>query len=364
MRAGHQGSWFDRFLGRGRAAVTVPPLDGALKPNNLLEEAPPGLRLAGADNLVATSAGVFASSLSRLLRFQPGQQLVQTVYDAPGVITAVAAASNGTMALATEEAGLQLMGRGGGVAAVPADSLPWRCITALAFAPDGGLVVAVGSERNRAEDWQRDLLNGERSGSLWRVDPTTGERRRLAAQLAFPSGVHCDAAGRLIVSEAWDKHLIRMGMDGGRTESVLEDLPGYPARLSASSRGGYWLSVFAPRSQLIEFVLREPGYRAAMMAEVPEAYWVAPALASGHSFCEPMQGGALKQMGILKPWAPTWSYGLVVELGPNFVPIRSFHSRAGGHRHGITAAIEVDGQLIAASKGAGEIVTIDLRVQA
>jgi hypothetical protein len=243
-----------------------------------------------------------------------------------------------------------------------AESQPWRCVTALAFTPDGALVVAVGSERNKAEDWQRDLLDGERSGSLWRVDPASGERRQLAARLAFPSGVHCDATGQLIVSEAWGKHLIRIGPDGRHIGAVLEDLPGYPARLSASSCGGYWLSIFAPRSQLIEFVLREPEYRAAMMAEVDKAYWIAPALMTGHSFREPMQGGALKQMGILKPWAPTRSYGLVVELGPNFVPLRSFHSRAGGRRHGVTSAVEVGRQLIAASKGAGEIVTLALCV--
>lgn len=362
MSAGVQGSWFDRFLGRGQAAVTVPPLDGALKPNNRLEEALPGLRLAEADNLVATSDGVLVSSGSQLLRFQPGREDVETVYVAGGVITAVAAAANGAIAVATEEAGLQLISRSGSVVTLPAKSGPWRCVTAFAFAPDGALVVAVGSERNKADDWQRDLLDGGRSGSVWRVDPTTGERIQLAARLAFPNGVHCDATGQLIISEAWDKHLLRIGMDGRRIGTVLEDLPGYPARLSASSCGGYWLSVFAPRSQLIEFVLREPEYRAVMMAEVDKAYWIAPTLTSGKSFREPMQGGALKQMGILKPWAPTRSYGLVVELGPNFVPLRSFHSRAGGRRHGVTAAVEVGSQLLAVSKGAGEIVTLDLSV--
>ncbi|ECI7685677.1 strictosidine synthase, partial [Salmonella enterica subsp. enterica] len=33
----------DRLLGRGSAALTVPPLDGALRPNNRLEDAPPGI---------------------------------------------------------------------------------------------------------------------------------------------------------------------------------------------------------------------------------------------------------------------------------------------------------------------------------
>jgi hypothetical protein len=126
---------------------------------------------------------------------------------------------------------------------------------------------------------------------------------------------------------------------------------------SSTRRGA---TVFAPRSPLIEFVLREPKYRRAMMAEVAPENWIAPALQSGLSFHEPMQGGALKQMGILKPWAPTRSYGLVVEVNENFVPIRSLHSRAGGRRHGITSAVESGGCLWLTSKGGDEVVTITL----
>jgi hypothetical protein len=114
---------------------------------------------------------------------------------------------------------------------------------------------------------------------------------------------------------------------------------------------------------LIEFVLREPQYRKVMMAEVDREFWIAPALRSGHSFNEPMQGGALKQMGILKPWAPTRSYGLAIELTPDFEPVRSLHSRAGGKRHGITAAVEIDGTLWLASKGGHEIIAFELMKQ-
>ncbi|MFN5455137.1 MAG: strictosidine synthase, partial [Bradyrhizobium sp.] len=84
-----------------------------------------------------------------------------------------------------------------------------------------------------------------------------------------------------------------------------------------------------------------------------------PALRSGVSFHEPMQGGALKQMGILKPWAPTLSYGLVIALDTNFVPLQSLHSRAGGKRHGITSAVDIDGRLWLTAKGGDEIVAID-----
>lgn len=231
------------------------------------------------------------------------------------------------------------------------------------FAGDGTLVIAIGSSKNELSAWQRDLLDGGRAGSVWRLDPRSGQATQLASGLAYPNGLAVEADGHVIVSEAWQKRLIRLGPKGQMLGQVMEDLPGYPARLSRSAQGGYWLSIFAPRSPLIEFVLREPAYRKAMMAEVDPEFWIAPALRSGYSFREPMQGGALKQMGILKPWAPTRSYGLVVELDAGFVPLRSFHSRAGGKRHGITSAVEAGGKLWLTSKGGDELVAVALLTQ-
>ena len=78
--------------------------------------------------------------------------------------------------------------------------------------------------------------------------------------------------------------------------------------------GGYWLTAFTLRTQLVEFVLRETAYRERMMKEIDPRYWIAPALTSGNTFLEPMQGAQLKTMGIIKPWAPPRSYGLVMRL--------------------------------------------------
>jgi hypothetical protein len=153
--------------------------------------------------------------------------------------------------------------------------------------------------------------------------------------------------------------LLLLDLDGARKPiPVLTALPGYPSRLAPRAMGGAWLCLFAPRNQLVEFVRREPAYRRAMMAEVPKEFWIAPALASGMSFCEPMQGGALKQMGILKPWAPTRSYGLVVALDEDHRPVESFHSRTGGRRHGLTSVAEHGSRLVVASKGGDEIIAI------
>lgn len=345
--------WRDRFLGRGTASLTVPPLDGALKPNNVLEEATLGLAVAEPDNLVLLGNVAVFSSGARLMR---GSEVLHTL---SSPITALAAAPGGTaLAAACADGTLHLLGRDSRW--MPAASTPLTCVTALSFTDETTLLACVGSATYGPGDWQRDLLTEGRSGSLWRIETRKGEITRIAANLRFPYGVVADPVSGYVVAESWAKRLVRLDAGGQTTDQVLDDLPGFPARLSPSEQGGYWLCIFAPRSQLIEFVLREPAYRDAMMAEVDPRFWVAPALKSNISFFEPMQGGALKQMGILKPWAPTRSYGLVLELDARFQPLRSFHSRAGGRRHGITSALELGGRLWLTSRGGDEVIAVDL----
>jgi hypothetical protein len=67
-------------------------------------------------------------------------------------------------------------------------------------------------------------------------------------------------------------------------------------------------------------------------------------------------------MGILKPWAPTFSYGLVIRLGNDLRPLSSLHSRANGRVHGITslATADVDGlqHLWIGAKGDGLVLAV------
>ena len=126
----------------------------------------------------------------------------------------------------------------------------------------------------------------------------------------------------------------------GRPCRSLSKFPGYPARLATAPDGGSWLALFAPRNRLIEFVLQrrlsrgdDPG-RAA-------AHWIAPALASGSSFLEPLQCGGVKTMGIHKPWSPTRSYGLVARLDRICSRWPASTAAPMARRHGITSAVEL-----------------------
>jgi hypothetical protein len=234
---------------------------------------------------------------------------------------------------------------------------PTFCPTALAFDSRDSLLLCLGSATNPTSEWKRDLMERNASGSVWRVDLREGKAACLADGLAWPFGV-MSAGADVVVSESWRHRLLRLSGNARPPEPVLSDLPAYPARIAPASAGGAWLALFAPRRQLIEFVLRERAYRTRMMQEIDPDYWVAPTLAPMQSFLEPLQGGTLKKLAKLKPWAPSRSYGLVVRLNAAWQPVASHHSRADGSRHGTLSCIEADGRLLVASKGGDSILAL------
>jgi hypothetical protein len=352
---------FDPILDffRGKA-VTIPPMDGALKPNTALEEANLVSEVPMPDNLVVDEEAMLFSSSNRLFSV-PAESEVRASqlarFEVP--ITALAVSPGGHMAIGLDD-GQVLVWDGLGEkrsVKLPAD---FSCPTALAFADEATLVIAQGSSRNKPSDWALDLMQKNASGAVWRVtldnDGGNDTATRLANGLAFPYGLLLRENGEIIISESWRHRLLRL-KDGG-VQPILAKLPGYPARLTPAGDGGAWLTLFAPRNRMIEFVLQEDGYRRDMLAEVPREFWIAPALSSGSSFLEPLQCGGVKTMGVHKPWSPSRSYGLVVRLDKNLQPIASFHSRANGCRHGVTSVVEFAGVLVVAAKGGNALLAL------
>ncbi len=197
-----------------------------------------------------------------------------------------------------------------------------------------------------------------RSGRVFRLDPGTGAARQIAGGLGYAFGAVASGE-KVLVSESWRHRLISIAPDGA-IEILLKHLPAYPSRISPAAGGGWWLTAFTARTQLVEFVLREPAYRRRMIAEIDPAYWIVPRLTSGNSFKEPLQGAHIKTMGVMKPWAPPRSYGLVIRLSADGSPLYSLHSRVDGSNHGIVAALEFGGDLVMIAKGPGRILKLPL----
>lgn len=345
------GNIIDRILGRGDHSVTVPPMDGALRPNDDLEHAPTVCTLPDVDNLSVLDGRVVASSGSSLYSIDGENPALIKTFDRE--IACVTGMPDGTCLVGLADGVLVMVGgpHDGRIVTLPRN-LP--CLTAIAVVDADTIILANGSEKNGPGQWTDDLIGKGRSGSVWLVKLSDGGARMIADGLAFPNGVMVDGAS-LIIAEGWTSRLLRIPLAGGKPEIVLENLPGYPARLAADPTGGSWLSIFAPRSQLLEFVLREDEYRSRMMHEVPRDCWIAPTLRSGRSFLEPLQAGGVKQLGVLKPWSPSRSYGLLVHLDRDFRPRTSYHSRADGSRHGVTSSLVSGDAVYFTAKGDGVV---------
>jgi hypothetical protein len=351
----------DRLLGRGSAAITVPVMDGALKANRVLDAAEVVVALPGIDDIASDGETLWASAGRELYRIEGDTAVSARSFDAD--ISAIAVRPGGRMAVALGGARILVMEKRGEAwnDVAELDRLSGTAlvsVNALAFDGDNQLLFSDGSERNGPEAWCRDLMELGQSGraARWGIG---GAATELARGLHHAYGVLAQG-GTVLVSESWRHRVVAIGHDT-RTP-VLAELPCYPSRMTPAAAGGFWLACFVSRTQLVEFVLREPAYRQRMLAEVDPRYWIAPTLSSGHSFLEPLQGAGVKSMGVLKPWAPPRSYGLVLRVAVDGRVLGSLHSQVDGRHHGITGVAEHGGRLCVASKGAGLLLAVAAKV--
>lgn len=353
-----------RVFGRRGAGVTIPIMDGPLRPNRRLDQADITASIPAVDNLVSDGATLLCSSGPDLLRMAARSDGMAEIerHRLPSSITSLAAGPGGTLAAGLADGGVTWRDASGAWSRPTRFGMNLDCVTALMFLDSRTLIAANGSAACRMSDWKHDLMSGGHTGTVVSCDLETESAKSLAGDLAFPYGLALDDRGRILVSESWRHRVIALDLTRGSQPSVvLDNLPAYPARLSPASGGGFWLALFAPRNQLVEFILQEHDYRRAMMNIEPDA-WIAPSLGRKRSVDAPLQAGAVRQMGILKPWAPSLSCGLVVSYDAALAPRASLHSRTDGLRHGVTSAIEHGGALVVAAKGADCLLRADLQL--
>jgi len=349
--------WRDKLLGRGEAAITIPTLDGALKPNRLLEDAEVLATLEAPEDLATDGKDLFVADGNRILRLAAGRLVEEARFDAG--ITAVACLPFGGLAVALDGTRIRLVGGAhDGTEWKSASGSALRSVNAITAASRDRLLVTEGSASQPCQNWCHDLMERGKSGRIMEFRTGQKEGTELRRGLRFAFGC-CVAGESEWVSETWAHRLMRIDRSGN-DKVVVDWLPGYPGRITAASSGGYWLCAFAGRTQLVEFVLREKAFRKRMMKEVDPRYWIAPALGSGDDFLEPLQGAGVKMRGVLKPYAPPRSYGLVIRLDQTGTPISSLHSRLDGKNHGAVAAVECRGNLFVLVKGPRRILQIPL----
>lgn len=193
--------------------------------------------------------------------------------------------------------------------------------------------------------------DGAARGKVVAID-RTGGTRILANNLHCPMGIAQDRKGSAMLTLFERASLI--DLSGGIIQSGF---PGYLGRIRRSGTG-YLISCLSRRDPLIEFLKTETEFVAEMKKAISPDHWLSPRARPEFSHDFPIELGATRLFGDIKPWAPSFSYGLVIETDHDLVPTGSAHSRANGTRHAVSDAVSWNGGMVAVSKASSELLWI------
>ena len=325
-------------------------LEGTLGPNNRLEDAC-GIRVEAPDALCVGADGRLFFSAGRSVLYlgkwgEPPQSFA--AFDEP--VTALCSGPADLIAIGTLGGGLRVCEGSGRLKAWIAPSGLSAAADLLFLSDDELAVVDHGYTTAEPllslapwDDTARGRLVSVRSD---------GEVRVLAGGLNCPMGVARDQRGELIVTEFERARIVDQS---GKVRQA--GYPGYLGRLRKTGTG-YVMTCLSRRDPLIEFLKTERNFVDSMKATIPSQYWIGPRVNPEFSHEFPIELGATRLFGEIKPWAPSFSYGLVIELSDTLMPVGSAHSRADGGRHAISDALVWNGDLIAVSKASGELLNL------
>ena len=326
-------------------------LEGVLGPNNRLDEAE-GFKVDAPQSLCVGWHGqlLFSSrNAVHLLAKWGATPELWSSFDAP--VTALCTGPSGDVAIGLEGGRIAVLDGAGGQSAEWPLPKGLKSVVDCTFASAEEIVV-VDNGFGPDEDFMSVAPWDESARGSVVIVSRSGTSKVLASGLHCPMGITRDFAGEWIVTLFERASVVDLA---GRVRQG--GYPAYPGRIHRTP-SGYVMACLARRDPLIEFLKTEKEFIAEMRATMDPRYWISPRATPEFSHDFPIEAGATRLFGEIKPWAPSFSYGLVVELDENFLPVGAAHSRANGLRHQITDAIIWNGDLVAVSGASGEILNV------
>jgi sugar lactone lactonase YvrE len=219
--------------------------------------------------------------------------------------------------------------------ATEADGRPFRFTNNLDVARDGTIYFTDASDTFGTDEYLFDLLEARPHGRLLRHDPATGRTSLLLDGLHFANGVALSADEDFVaVAECYRYRIVLYWLKGpraGRTEILIDNLPGFPDNLSRAADGGFWVALYTVRNERLDSLHPHPGLKK-LISRLPALFWPKPA-----------------------------RYGLVALLAPNGQPLLSLHDPTGERVHAVTTAREHEGHLYLGTLHDSWLARYDLR---
>ncbi len=187
-----------------------------------------------------------------------------------------------------------------------------------------------------------------------------GSRARVEAQgMGWPSGIEVASPTEVLVSLSFDHRIELRALSALARPSrpIARNMPIYPGRLAAAG-DGWWVAAPYIRNRVTEMLLDEPEVIEEMVAHVDPEDWFVPRLRCTNPYTDTMQMGQLRVLGVVKPWAPARSCGLILRVDRTGRVVESAHARVDSPRHGVTGVAVSDGRILAAAKGFGNLLQL------
>jgi sugar lactone lactonase YvrE len=148
-----------------------------------------------------------------------------------------------------------------------------RLVDNASIAADGTVWFSDSSTRYGLEQWKHDFVQDTRTGRLLRHHPD-GTTEVALDGLAFANGVAlAPDESWVAVAETVARRVTRLWLSGeraGRSDVLLEDLPGYPDNLSLGTDGLLWVALASPTDPAVERLLAGPRWVRRAVTMVPE----------------------------------------------------------------------------------------------
>jgi len=240
----------------------------------------------GPEDVVVDPEGCIITGVDdgRILRLSPDDHRIETIADTGGRPMGIELSGDGRLIVCDARRGLLRVDPELGKVDVLVEDVGGErlkhCNNA-AVAADGTVYFSDSSRRFGIDHWKADLIEHSGTGRLLRRDPR-GDVEVLLDGLQFANGVALASDGSfVVVAETGSYRLTKLWLTGGeragRTEVLMDNLPGFPDNLASGTRGRIWVALGSSRNALLDRLHRHhPRWRRAVWA-MPDRLQPSPA---------------------------------------------------------------------------------------
>lgn len=181
---------------------------------------------------------------------------------------------DGSLVVANAILGLQRIAQDGSVTTLidEFEQAPLENANNLGIGPDGVIYFSQSSTKFTASEFGGsyaasllDILEHGGHGNVYAFDPASGSIQRLMTGLNYANGIAVSDDGSfLLVAESGHYRILKYWLSGemqGKTEVLIDNLPGFPDNIKNGLNGRFWIGFAAPRNRLLDQVSDKPFIR-------------------------------------------------------------------------------------------------------